>query len=59
MIAYWTQFAATGDPNLSGAPAWSPYDASTDQFQSLEPSTPTVESNFDADHKCSSFWNTL
>ncbi len=59
MIAYWTQFAATGDPNLPGAPSWSPYNALTDQFQSLAPPTPTVESNFDVDHKCSSFWNTL
>jgi len=42
MIAYWTQFAATGDPNVPGAPVWSPYNALTDQFQSLEPPTPTV-----------------
>jgi para-nitrobenzyl esterase len=59
MIAYWTQFAATGDPNVPDAPAWSPYSALTDQLQSLVPPTPTVESNFDADHQCSSFWNTF
>jgi para-nitrobenzyl esterase len=59
MIAYWTQFADTGDPNLPSAPAWSPYNALTDEFQSLAPPTPTVESNFDAEHQCSSFWNTF
>src|SRR5260221_3432264 len=59
MIAYWTQFAANGDPNLPSAPAWSPYNALTDQFQSLAPPTPAVESNFDAEHKCSLFWNTF
>ena len=33
MIGYWAQFAETGDPNLPGAPAWSPYSVVTDQFQ--------------------------
>jgi para-nitrobenzyl esterase len=59
MIAYWAQFAETGDPNSPSAPAWSLYSIATDQFQSLVPPTPTVESNFDADHQCSSFWNTF
>jgi para-nitrobenzyl esterase len=57
MISYWTQFAATGDPNSTGEPPWSPYSSITDEFQSLVPPTPTVESNFDSDHFCSSFWN--
>jgi para-nitrobenzyl esterase len=59
MISYWTQFAKTGDPNSSGEPVWSPYRASTDEFQSLIPPTPVVESNFDADHQCSTFWDTF
>lgn len=59
MISYWTQFAKTGNPNWSGAPIWSPYDATFDQFQSLIPPTPTVEANFDAAHQCSRFWNTF
>jgi para-nitrobenzyl esterase len=59
MIGYWTQFAETGDPNLPGAPAWAPYSAVTDQFQSLAPPTPVIESNFDTDHQCSSLWNTF
>lgn len=57
MIRYWTRFAKTGNPNSRGAPVWSPYNAMTDQFQSLVPPTPTVESNFDAEHLCSLFWN--
>ncbi len=59
MIGYWTQFAKTGNPNATGAPAWSPYSALTDQFQSLVPPTPTAESTFNTDHKCSLFWNTF
>jgi para-nitrobenzyl esterase len=59
MIDYWTRFAATGDPNFAGAPVWAPYSSATDQFQSLVPPTPVVESTFDTDHKCSAFWNTF
>jgi para-nitrobenzyl esterase len=59
MIGYWTQFAKTGNPNAPGAPVWSPYSAITDEFQSLVPPTPVIESNFDTDHQCSSLWNTL
>src|SRR5215472_2338603 len=59
MIDYWTHFAATGDPNFAGAPAWAPYSVATDQFQSLVPPAPVIESIFDSDHKCSSFWNTF
>jgi para-nitrobenzyl esterase len=59
MVGYWTQFAKTGDPNSPGAPPWSPYDATADQFQSLLPPAPTVESNFAAVHQCSTFWNTF
>jgi para-nitrobenzyl esterase len=59
MIGYWTRFATTGDPNFAGAPFWSPYSAVTDQFQSLVPPTPVVESTYDGDHQCSSLWNTF
>ena len=57
MIAYWTQFAASRDPNLRSAPHWSRYSVRTDEFQSLVPPTPAVESNFGAVHQCSSLWN--
>ena len=59
MISYWTQFAKTGDPNSSGEPVWSPYSASSDEFQSLIPPKPVVESNFDTGHQCSTFWDTF
>jgi len=59
MVSYWTQFAKTGDPISSGEPLWSPYSASTDQFQSLIAPTPVVESNFDSSHQCSTFWDTF
>ena len=59
MIRYWTTFATNADPNSAGQPAWSPYSSGTDQFQSLVPPTPVVESTFDTDHKCSAFWNTF
>jgi para-nitrobenzyl esterase len=59
MVSYWTQFAKTGDPNSSGEPLWSPYSASTDEFQSLIPPVPAVESNFDSSHQCTTFWDTF
>ena len=59
MISYWTHFAETGNPNSAGEPLWSPYSSTTDEFQSLVPPTPTVESNFDAEHQCTRLWNTF
>ena len=59
MVSYWTQFAKTGNPNSSGEPAWAPYSPAVDQFQSFMPPTPVVESNFDAFHLCSAFWDTF
>ena len=35
MIRYWVQFAATGDPNVDGLPAWPAYDAVSDQHLEL------------------------
>jgi para-nitrobenzyl esterase len=59
MISYWTHFAKSGDPNSAAEPQWSPYDSTTDEFLSLVPPTPTVETTFDSDHRCSAFWNTF
>jgi para-nitrobenzyl esterase len=51
MVAYWTQFARSGDPNSPATPAWPQY-SSSDQFESLHPPTPTTGTGFAADHKC-------
>ena len=58
MIAYWTNFAATGNPNGSGLPLWSPYNPGSDQFQSLTSTGSGPISNFASDHHCS-FWASL
>ena len=36
MMAYWTQFAATGDPNRDDLPAWPEFEPSTDQHLTLD-----------------------
>jgi para-nitrobenzyl esterase len=59
MIAYWTRFAANGNPNLRDAPNWPPYDTGMERVQSLEAPLPSVKYDYDADHKCTSFWNTF
>ena len=61
MIGYWTQFARTGNPNSDGAPYWPAYRSKHGQLESLVAPTPTTitDSSFDADHKCSSFWDQL
>jgi len=61
MISYWTHFPATGDPNSAGTPTWTPYDSTTDQFQSFVPPTPVLQpsGSFDSDHRCTTFWNLL
>ena len=56
MMTYWTNFAKTGDPNSAGVPTWAPYSSAADQFQSLIPPEPTVESSFATDHLCTTFW---
>jgi para-nitrobenzyl esterase len=59
MVAYWTRFAAHGNPNSLTLPVWLPYNANSERVQSLVPPIPAVKFDFDADHKCSSFWDLL
>jgi para-nitrobenzyl esterase len=35
MSSYWVNFAAAGDPNGTGLPAWAPYDAATEPYLDL------------------------
>jgi para-nitrobenzyl esterase len=60
MMRYWTQFAKTLNPNFAGGPKWSTY-ASGGSIESLVAPKPIKESDaaFDADHKCSSYWDTF
>jgi para-nitrobenzyl esterase len=54
-IGYWTQFAAQGKPNYSGAPGWPRFQAGTEEVQSITLPTPETIDDFASDHKCS-FW---
>jgi carboxylesterase type B len=48
MLGYWTQFAATGDPNGSldaGAPAWPSYETATDEYLELLDPTPMASTH--------------
>jgi para-nitrobenzyl esterase len=72
MISYWTHFAKSGNPNggeeednrqngdEEGAPHWPSY-SKTAKFLSLVAPVPKLQSDasFDADHKCSKFWDTF
>ncbi|MEJ2201368.1 MAG: carboxylesterase family protein [Desulfuromonadaceae bacterium] len=59
MVEYWTRFAKSGNPNSPRTTYWPPYNVNTDPVMSLEVPATSVEYDFDADHKCSSFWNTV
>ncbi len=52
MVAYWTNFARSGNPNWFGTPVWPAYELAADEMLALAPPVPTVESGFKADHKC-------
>jgi para-nitrobenzyl esterase len=59
MIRYFTQFARSGNPNVSGSPNWTRYNGTaTAKVQSLVPATPTSITTFASDHKCG-FWAAL
>ncbi|MEG3628172.1 carboxylesterase/lipase family protein [Streptomyces poriticola] len=55
MTAYWARFAATGDPNGRGAPAWPRYTAEGDGIQVLAPDRVAPTKDFATDHRCA-FW---
>ncbi|MCC3650617.1 carboxylesterase family protein [Streptomyces sp. S07_1.15] len=55
MTDYWAHFAATGNPNHPGAPAWPRYTASRDRIQVLAPDRIAPTTGFASDHHCA-FW---
>ena len=54
MVKYWTQFAKTGDPNVTGSPMWPAYNATNDSILTLNTPATSVQvtTGFKADHKC-------
>ena len=54
MVKYWTQFAKTGDPNVTGNPNWPAYTAANDSILTLDTPAANVQvtTGFKADHKC-------
>jgi len=59
-IAYWTHFAATGNPNVRGEPLWPQFALQRQRIQELIPSAtaPVTGTKFSAFHKCG-YWVTL
>ena len=59
-IAYWTRFAATGDPNQRGEPRWPRFTLATQRIQELIPSAtaPETGTKFASFHHCA-LWLTL
>jgi para-nitrobenzyl esterase len=55
MTTYWARFAATGDPNGPGTPAWPRHTADGDRIQVLAPDRIGPTTDFAADHHCA-FW---
>jgi para-nitrobenzyl esterase len=60
MLGYWTQFAATGDPNAgtdAGAPQWPAYDTASDPYLDFVEPAPMASANL-RKAQCD-FWDSL
>ena len=55
MIGYWTNFAATGDPNGESLPHWPPYKPTAQNVQLITAEKIASDTQFSARHKCK-FW---
>jgi para-nitrobenzyl esterase len=54
MVAYWVNFARTGDPNGGDLPAWKPF-KDEGKIQSFAPDAIQAVANFADEHQCP-FW---
>ncbi|MFT3812167.1 MAG: carboxylesterase/lipase family protein [Acidovorax sp.] len=52
MVAYWAQFAKTGNPNVAGSPAWPAYTQAGDTYLTLAPGAIAPSTTFGAEHQC-------
>lgn len=58
MVAYWAQFAYTGNPNIASLPAWPLYTGKqTSSVMLLKPGA-VAPYNSDLAHQCTAFWAT-
>ena len=55
MIAYWSRFVTTGNPDVPGQPAWPALDPQRPQQLSLQTGEPVLTGDFAERHKCD-FW---
>jgi para-nitrobenzyl esterase len=56
MINYWTNFAATGNPNGKGLPNWPVYEPTKPNVMLITANSIASDRNFAERHKCK-FWN--
>ncbi len=58
MLAAWTNFAKSGNPNGPGVTSWPSYSIASDRFHEFVPDATTNTTSFTSDHKCN-FWEPL
>jgi para-nitrobenzyl esterase len=58
MVAYWAQFALTGNPNLASLPAWPLYAGKQSSSVLLLKPGAVAPYNADSAHQCTAFWAT-
>ncbi|WP_083672772.1 carboxylesterase/lipase family protein [Micromonospora sp. CB01531] len=58
MIGYWSNFAATGNPNRTGLPHWSAYRGDGRLLSLVAGTAGITSTDFRRDHQCG-FWNAI